>query len=429
MNVPKSRPSLSSSRRRLSPTLAAALLAVLLPLVAARVASAALEPVADPVSPLGTNLNTFRDYSSEWATADAFKQSRPWLTQCMDCRPLTFWDSGEQALLDLDEHGWVRSLPAPADSPTFTSVGTTMFTGIDGHYPGGRYTVLYDGRGTLAYGRDAVRIDAESAPGRDVVQVTPTGGGIWLRILATDPDRSGDYLRNIRVLPPGLETTTETFHPLFLERTAKYRSLRFMQWMDVNGSTLARWSDRPRMDDARWMNPGRGVPIEVTVALANRLHAEAWYSIPHQADDDFVQRFAEMVRDTLAPGLKVWVEYSNEVWNGSFGYDQSRYAQAQGRAMWPESPASDFQKQMNWYGLRSAQVCDIWKAAFGADSGRVVCVISGQAANAWVARQALDCPLWTEGAPCSAHGVGAVAIAPYLDLFFNDQSNRDAMIA
>jgi len=44
-----------------------------------------------------------------------------------------------------------------------------------------------------------------------------------------------------------------------------------------------------------------------------------------------------------------------------------------------------------------------------------VCVMGAQAAVAWTATEALECSLWTGAgnAPCSAHGIGAVAIAPY----------------
>ncbi len=418
------RPVESGTRVRLASLFAALLL--LAGSAPAQVAPGLVQ--ANPISPLGTNLNTFRDYSTEWATIDAFKQSRAWIPHCMDCRP-TVWDTGESALLDLDEDGWVRSLRASGDGARYTSVGTTTLRGLDGHYPGGRWTVLYDGRGTLAYGNDAQLVAAESTPGRDVLQVTPSNAGIWLRITSTDPEGTGDYLRNIRILAPGLENSSEMFHPLFLERTAAYRLLRFVQWMDINGSSLTTWDERPRLTDARWSSPSRGVPAEAAIALANRLHADAWLHVPHQADDDFVQRFAELVRDTLDPTLTVWIEYSNEVWNGSFGYTQSLYAQQRGRERWPASAAGDFQKQMNWYGMRSAQVCDIWKAAFGSASDRVRCVMAGQAANPWVATQALDCPLWTEGAPCHTHGIDVVAVAPYLDLYLNDESNRAAALA
>jgi hypothetical protein len=62
--------------------------------------------------------------------------------------------------------------------------------------------------------------------------------------------------------------------------------------------------------------------------------------------------------------------------------------------------------------MRTAQACEIWKSVWGSEASRVICVMSAQAANPRVAIAALNCKLWS-GSPCAAHGIGAVAIAPY----------------
>lgn len=53
--------------------------------------------------------------------------------------------------------------------------------------------------------------------------------------------------------------------------------------------------------------------MEAMLDLANRLDADPWFCIPHLADDDFVRRFAELVKQRLEPERSVYVEYSNEV--------------------------------------------------------------------------------------------------------------------
>lgn len=63
-------------------------------------------------------------------------------------------------------------------------------------------------------------------------------------------------------------------------------------------------------------------------ALANALHADAWFTMPHLADDDYVRNFAQTAPRLLDPGLKAYVEYSNEVWNR--GFAQAHYAQQRG---------------------------------------------------------------------------------------------------
>ncbi len=380
-------------------------------------------------SPLGTNLWFFRDWVSEYPLVDAFKSSRPWITQYMDSWPTT-WDTGESALLDLDADGWVRSLPAPADAPVFTSVGTLMLDGFGAHYPAGRYIVLYEGEGTILYGFDAVKDNALSASGRDVLNVTPTGNGIYLRIAATDPHRTGNYLRNIRVLMPGSEDSyaSQVFHPDFLAKLTNYRAVRPMQWAETNGSAQEVWSARTRMSQARWNNHGYGVPVELMVALANRLQQDLWVNMPHKADDDFMTRYALLVKGLLHPALKVYVEYSNEVWNGSYEYPQSLWVQSQGKSRWPASPESDFTKQINWHGMRTARMCDLWKAAWAGDSARVICVMGAQSGNPWTASQALDCPLWTEGAPCYRHGIDAVAIGPYFGWYLGTSTYQTQVL-
>ena len=61
------------------------------------------------------------------------------------------------------------------------------------------------------------------------------------------------------------------------------------------------------------------------IDLGNELEKDIWLNIPHLADDAFVRAMAEAVRDSLDPALKVYVEFSNEVWNSQFS--QSRLQQ------------------------------------------------------------------------------------------------------
>ncbi len=349
-------------------------------------------------SPLGTNLTDISDWSTEWTFVDAFKASRPWISG-----DATHWDDGRP--LDLDERGWVRSL---LDGQV---ARTLLLLDQAGHYPTGQYVVLYDGEGSISYGFDAAKNDAASAPGRDVLDVTPGDNGIYLVITETDPGGTSDYIRNIRVIMPGFEDSYETqiFHPAFLKKIERYKVLRFMDWMRTNGSGQGQWSQRPQVNDARY-STAAGVPLEIMVDLANRQRADPWFTIPHLATDDYLTRFAAQVRDTLHPDLSVTVEYSNEIWNG--GFSQGNWVEQQGEAMWPDAAASGYTKRINWHGLRTAQMCDIWKTTWGEQSDRVICVAASQSANSWTGSTALTCPLWDEG-PCLEHGIDALAIAPY----------------
>jgi Divergent InlB B-repeat domain len=373
---------------------------------------------------LGTNLDAVTDYSPQLPFTDLFVISRDWFTQCQQgvdpgCTSANAWDTGEAAQLDVDPQGWVRSLPAQGAAPVYTSVAT--YWDLPKEFPSGRYIVLYEGRGTLQYGLGATKLPELSTLGRDVVSVDISKGGILLRISETDTLGDGDYVRSVRFVAERDEARllTNRFSSSFLERLRPYQVLRFMDWMRTNGSDVATWSSRPLSTSARFSTE-KGVPAEIMVELANVSEKAPWFNMPHQASDDFIAQFATVVRDNLLPSLPVYVEYSNEVWNSAFA--QAGWVEARGVAEWPGSLESGFTKRINWYGKRSAEVCEIWRSVFGASPERVVCVMASQAANSWTAREALSCPLWNE-APCAGHGINALAIAPYMGDYLGQEEN------
>lgn len=374
-----------------------------------------------PNSPLGTNLDSVNDWSTELPFVDYFKMARTWITQCRffgmqdpGCTSMNNWDTGEESQLDLDAQGWVRSLPSPQDSPIFTSAATILFTSGDARLNPeieGDFIVAYDGEGTVEYGLGA-RLDASrSHPGRDVVNFTPADGSFLLRIVRTDPQGIGDYIRNIRIVRPTLENNLrdQPFNRAFLDRLQNFRVLRFMDWMRTNGSPQQEWNQRPLITDSTYSST-RGVPAEVLMDLANRTNTEPWFNMPHQASDDYIRQFAVLAKQRLQRNLRVYIEYSNETWNAAF--PQYSWLVQQGRASF--AAGDDFQRAINWSGRRTAEMCDIWKSTWGESGYRVICVAASQAANAWTAMQVLDCPLWSQGAPCAGHGLSALAIAPYI---------------
>lgn len=381
-------------------------------------------PPANVNAALGTGLSGISDWSAEMPFVDAFKASRAWISGSTDGT----WD--DKRSFDLDAQGWVRSLKAKQLARTL------LFWGLDDLYPAGKYVVLYDGKGTIDYWQAAKKDAAASTPGRDVVDVDPSKGGIGLTITATD---GSDYLRNIRVLRPGgscqgdrfktcltdaecggaagscvsFEKTyaTQPFYPTFLARTKTYSTLRFMDWMDTNGSDQQRWAERPKVDDARWTT--KGVPAEIMIALANTLSADAWFNMPHKADNGYVTAFATLVHAMLNPAHKAYLEYSNEVWNGIFA--QSGYAKQQGLTLGLST--NDYQAQLFYYSQRAVEIFKLWQAAFGADKGRVVRVMGSQAASTWVSEQVLT-------HKNAAAETDALAIAPYFGGYLGGTSEQ-----
>jgi hypothetical protein len=365
---------------------------------------------SNQTSPLGINLGSVTYYSPEQPFLDAFKTGSLWYTQNS-----TTWDTREQSKLDVDVNGWVKSLSGvDRQAVNFTKLGILLLRELPApYYPSGRYVVLYDGKGTLVYSFDAKKDTRASSPGRDVLNVTPSGAGILIQITATDPNQTGNYIRNIRLVRADQEAllqSGEVFNPTFLDRVKSFRVLRFMDWMRTNNSTQSAWSKRPAQSKG-FYGDALGVPLEVMAALSNRLSADPWFNMPHMATDDYITQFATLTRALLTKDQLVYVEYSNETWN--FIFNQATYMTNQGKARWPSSTKTDFEKNRSWFGMRTAQMCDIWKKVWETDAYRVICVMASQAANPWVSQASLNCPLWS-GAPCSSnHGISALAIGPY----------------
>lgn len=347
------------------------------------------------------------------------------MTQCDNSRDsdcASRWETHEENSLDLDTNGWVRSLPDPA-SPGYSIAGTILSLP---QIPNGRYLLLYDGEGTIRYRLGVSRIEAESVPGRDILNIDVGRGPIHIQIMATDPNQTGNYIRNIRLIREVDESIyqTETFNPDFLARTTPFQVLRFMDWMRTNGAVVTRWDERSHPDDHIYSGVN-GVPLEIMVQLSNRLGVAPWFNMPHRVDDTYMRNFAESVRSLLDQRLPIYVEYSNEVWNAAF--PQQAWMRQEAQNLWPNSPGGDFTKVVNGYGRRAAQMCDIWKGVFGSEKDRVICVMGSQASNAWTASEALNCPLWLDNpmSSCAAHEINALAIAPYFGGYLggpNEQS-------
>jgi RTX calcium-binding nonapeptide repeat (4 copies) len=358
---------------------------------------------------LGIGLNGISDFSTAQPFLDIFRSSRVWFPQSPGK-----WDSGE--ILDRDASGWVRSL-----SPG--SVAATLMVRDMSGYRTGRYVVSYEGTGTIEYGFDAQKVASESGVGRDVIQVDQaSASGIYLKITATDPHKTGDYIRNIRVyheddLP--LAELGVQFNPEFTQKIKDFGTLRFMDWMNTNGSPQKNWTDRPTLQDESWAM--KGAPVEIMVALANETGTSPWFTMPHQATDEYIATFAAYVRDHLDPKLQAYVEYSNEVWNWQF--PQSHYAVDQAKARWGENPVGGA-GWMQWYGMRSAQTADIWKKTFGENKSRVISVISTQTAWKGLEEAALNTPAWVaEGHAPAWKSVDAYAVSGYFGGNFGTAEN------
>lgn len=352
---------------------------------------------------LGIGLNGIADWSTQMPFINLFKQARPWN-----------WKA-EQKNLELDANGYVKSVKQTIETPL-----------LAGKHPliPGRYVVLYEGEGTFDYFGAAIN-QSLSKPGRQVIDVNPGTEIVTLKIVQTNPN---NYIKNIAVVRESQEKlflAGEIFNPDFLAKIKQFDTLRFMDWMSTNNSEQKDWKNRPKPTDAVWAQ--KGIPLETMVALANKQKANAWFNMPHLASDDYIAKFAQYVKANLDPSLKAYVEYSNEVWNWQF--QQAQYANVQGKAKWGDKGDA----WMQWNGMKSAQVCDIWKKqVFGEkDKNRVVCVMGTQTAWRGLEESVLQCPAWAAqgNEPCYKHGIDALAITGYFGGGLGNKENLETVLS
>ena len=341
---------------------------------------------------MGMGLAGIADWTTQYPFLDFVKISR----QLFDT--VTGNDIPEE---QMDENGWLSRIE-DGQLPGFIFLTNDEDGGpID--YD--QFVVRWEGTGEVSYHWAARQTG--TAHGGDLVSAGP--GSSMLRIDSSDPE---DPIRNITVVPAqhvDAFDQGEVFNPDWIERMSDFRAVRFMDWMDTNNSEQETWADRPAPNDRSYAK--KGVPVEVMVQLANKLNADPWFNMPHRADLDYMRRFAQIVRDQLNPNLLAYVEHSNEVWN--WGFWQTHYAFEQGQARWGEATDGP---HMQWHGMRTAQMCDVWKEeVFADEAGRVHCVFGTQGGWHGLETSALNCPGWVgEGnLPCYQHGFDSVAITGY----------------
>jgi hypothetical protein len=280
----------------------------------------------------------------------------------------------------LDANGWVKSLP----------VGYRVFRALSAPLNGGDFVCTYQGNGiSMQVGGPAVT-NVSASPGSIKFTLTTGYANSQLTYLQYSVDPT-NYVRNIDCREESASTTA-TFAPEFMSTIQGFKVLRFVKWntwaVESNSGNSnwpvahpfptpnITWATRNKPGDADYTG-NDGVPVETTVALANQAGASPWFNMPWNADDDYITRFATYVRDNLAPGQQVYVETSNEVWNG--GYDVYHQAAAEGAAEGlPGETGGEFQQATERYGEKTAHVMQIWSNVFAGQMSRLVRVYSFQ---------------------------------------------------
>lgn len=357
------------------------------------------------------NLGEVSYWSTQQPFLDAMRTAQGWVGHLPG--QWGGWGEAELAAAGaLDGDGWIRSVPS-----NLTHISTMVFAEMPAEMAsfGGQWVARWEGSANLGFAGAArnVRYAGSSA----TFDFTPGQGAVIIEF------RRGD-LRNLTIVQDRhLETFNEgaLFHPAFVDRIGDAENLRFMDWMRTNNSDLVSWDDRPRIQDYSWER--RGVPLEILIRLANDTGAEPWFTLPHQADDDYFRRFAQMVHADLNPALRAWVEYSNEVWN--FSFQQAHWAEERARERWGREWA-----WTQFYTLRAHEMVQIWNDVFADAPDRLVRVITTQTGWLGLEGDLLEAPLWRAENPANPapwEAFDAYAVTGYFNAELHE-SSRQPMI-
>ena len=336
---------------------------------------------------VGTNLSGYADWVPERPLKNLLKHIRSGLIPYVAGGG---W-SVDQVLPEMtfDENGY------PTAIPQNTSAGSTLvrfFLSADNaNIPPGTEAVLrYDGQGTFQF-QGSVSMVSET-PGR-IAFVSE--GDLWVNLTSS---QQGDHVRNMRITrieDEFADLEQDPFYQGFLDKIAPFQSLRFMDWGSTNNNPVVHWEDRTSLDYFSYSGE-HGVPYELMAQLCNQTKKDPWICVPHAADEDYIRQMARLFRDQLDPGLTIYLEYSNEVWNWIFEQahynDQNRPGNLNyGRA----------------YAEKAARVFRIWHEEFGDQKDRVKRVLGIQGGFNYLNEEILsqlDPNDWDYGSP--THYVG-----------------------
>ena len=308
----------------------------------------------------------------------------------------------------LDPKGWVKSVPA----------GYIVVRALAVPRSGGTFVCRYRGEGTLEVMGNAVSsVVASAGETRFLLADTsgnPQGATLSYSVKPTNYIRDVDC-RDSRASP------SETFTPEFTSALAGFRTIRFMKWQTATeGNWPVTWATRNKPGDADYQRSD-GVPVELMVAAANRTGADIWVTMPWNADDQYVTKFAAYIRDNLAAGHQVYAEVSNEVWNSGYPVASQAEKEAKSEGL-PSATGSGTGGNLERYAEKTMKVMAIWSTVFRGKEAALVRVASLQHVSPYFSDLLLNYRNLHQS-------IDALATAPYFGSEIRDSRSLDQVMA
>jgi len=317
----------------------------------------AVSPLAAADNLIGMNMPTPTDWEGSDVFADAFRTARD-------------WEKAGGGTIGKDPNGWPTQ-----DAQIVCWHGATNMAGI--------YKLELSGRADLAFPWGGASFsdktyDATGDTTRALITVT-SDTALMLRF-----NNTSNGVRQVRLWRPGYHAGTNIFTHRFMAHLQRYSVLRFMDWLASNWSKDQYWSDRllPQQHAGGMNKPGygwqgRGTALELAIQMCNEAQKDMWVCLPVRADNNYITNFALVLRDGangfpgLASNLLLYIEYSNELWNGGFAQTQDNYAMATQEVAQGNSPLNYDGSDNKWYwawrrvAKRGLEIAEVFRHVFG----------------------------------------------------------------
>lgn len=331
---------------------------------------------------LAAGLCGIADYEPSQPFINVMKASRAW-----EARSATSWNYMSNARLKQEGHLNADGYPVRIP-PGANRVGTVLLVEMpkEDKSLNGRYKLTYNGTGRIQ-----VNGGSDVVYGANQVLFTFTANDT--NMISVEFTEITSPISNMICVLDRHEAdfgAGEIFRKEYLEVIKDLNQYRFMDWQQTNHSKLSRWADRPTPTSATW---APGVPVEVMVALCNKMKVNPWFNFPHLANDDYMRRFSTYVKDNLDPTLVATYEYSNEVWN--FIFDQAHWAAAEAQRLWK----IEGDGWMQFYGGRCAEMAIILNSVYTGTTGRFRKTMGAHTSWIDLSHYALDAPKWVAMVP------------------------------
>lgn len=356
---------------------------------------------------LGMNLAPVDYWSSQLPWCNVLKQAEEWRSQNSFWVPNgnNSWNTGFADVIPKDNFGYPLELPFNASGAEAPQVVATLMLRDLVSYDGGDYVCLYDGDGDIEFSFDAQVVS--SAPGKISLNVSPSSGGIQMRIIRSV---KGNHVRNVRILRAEDVESEQKYRTSFVNFIKPhYKVIRFMQWQRINGpdkfvgNTVV--TPGNHISSEHYTQTSKyGVSAAEIVGVCQATDTSPWICIPHFANNTYIRLYARYIAENLDCD-SFRFELSNEVWNNDF--TQSKAAEKFGLALGLSD--DPFTARARMYGLRFKQVAQIIREEFDSVGklDKLIMVMGGQAVNTYFLKQALE--------QSEAHVLcNEIAIAPYI---------------